>query len=104
MEDVVIVTTADGSRQDADQRAVADTYRAETLVRLRGDGPAALWSSPGGVVVLLGNLLHLFDVECDRLRETIDFEEANSIHQNMLMLTARPLRWMTLLESILRLL
>ncbi len=55
---------------------MATTFRAETLARLKGSGEAALWSSSGGVVVFLGNLLHLLDVECETLRETIDFDEA----------------------------
>jgi len=75
MAELEFVPLQSGLRREADARAVADTYRAETICILRGEGATFLNSSPGGVIVVVGNLLHLLDVECETLRETIDFDE-----------------------------
>ena len=69
-----------GSQQrvEADGRVRAETFRVETLASLGGEGEAFLSSSPGGVIVVVGNLLHLLDVECEELRETVDFDEVSN--------------------------
>ena len=75
MEPCEIIPISSEVRRAADARAIADTYRVETLACLRGEGEAFLSASPGGVVAVVGNLLHLLDVECETLRETVDFDE-----------------------------
>ena len=75
MEPIELIPIASEARREADARAIADTYRVETLACLRGEGEAFLNSSPGGVIAVVGNLLHLLDVECEEVRETVDFDE-----------------------------